>query len=371
MPPSVPLATVAALFLRLGVTAFGGPAVHVAMMEEEVVRRRKWLTSEEFLDLFGAANLIPGPNSTELAIHIGHRVAGWAGLLVAGACFILPAAAITLALAMVYARVGRLPVGVAVLWALKPVVVAVVANALWELSRKAIKTRALGALAALAIVASMAGADELLVLFGCGAVAVAFSRPNATPFFLALPGAVAVKVAATPTAIFLVFAKIGSVLFGSGYVLVAFLRTDLVHRLGWLTEAQLLDAIAAGQVTPGPVFTTATFVGHVVGGVPGALAATAGIFVPAFFFVAISAPLVPRLRKSPAAGRFLDGVNAASLALMAVALFHLARGSVRDVITVGIAVASLIAIVRFKVNTAWLVVGAAVVGAALHGLGVQ
>ncbi|MFL5348415.1 MAG: chromate efflux transporter [Hyalangium sp.] len=386
-----PLAEVALLFLRLGFTAFGGPAAHIAMMEDEVVRRRQWLPREEFIDLLGATNLIPGPNSTELAIHLGHRRAGWPGLLVAGACFILPAALIVGTIAWAYVRFGSLPAAESLLYGVKPVIIAIVLQALWGLGRAAIKTRPLAAVALASVGATIAGVPELAVLFSAG-VAMALGRwarrraraggggsalgaalmlgpPTTWPAL-----ATAAAGAAVPFSLqglFLFFLKVGSVLFGSGYVLLAFLRADLVTRWGWLTEAQLLDAVAVGQVTPGPVFTTATFIGYVLGGVPGAAAATVGIFLPAFFFVAVSGPLVPRLRRSWVAGAFLDGVNVASLALMAVVTWELGRSALVDVWTVGLAVLSAGLLVRYRLNSAWLVLGGGALGLALKAAGLS
>jgi chromate transporter len=305
MPPSraATLRELALLFLRLGTTAFGGPAAHIAMMEDEVVRRRKWLTSEEFLDLLGATNLIPGPNSTEMAIHVGHRRGGWPGLLVASSCFIVPAALIVLAFAWCYMRYRSLPETDAVLYGVKPVIIAIVLQALWGLARSAVKNRLLGVVGAAAVVASFFGVNEIALLFAAGALVAmvrgarrARGRPPA--LLLAAPGVPMGGAAAAAAAsfslgiLFLTFLKIGAVLFGSGYVLLAFLRADLVHRLHWLTEGQLLDAVAVGQVTPGPVFTTATFIGYMLGGLPGAVVATVGIFLPAFVFVAASGPLL-------------------------------------------------------------------------------
>lgn len=333
--------------------AFGGPAAHIAMMEEEVVRRRKWLTHEELLDLLGATNLIPGPNSTELALHIGHVRAGIRGMLVAGACFIVPAALMSGGLAWMYVTYGRLPAAAAFLWGIKPVIVAIVAHALVTMIPKAARTWPLRVLGAACAVAAFVGANELVVLFGAGALAaLALRRP---------PPAL---MAADPTlgAIFLFFAKVGSILFGSGYVLLAFLRADLVDRWHWLTEAQLLDGIAVGQITPGPVFTAATFIGYLLAGPRGAVVATAGIFLPAFFFVGVSGRLVPRLRRSPTAGAFLDGLNVASLALMAVVSVQIARAAIVDVVAAVIALASAIALVRFKVSSVALVFAGAVVG---------
>jgi chromate transporter len=383
-PRSRHLRELALLFLRLGATSFGGPAAHVAMMEDEVVRRRRWLTREELLDLLGAANLVPGPNSTELAIHVGHRRAGFPGLLVAGACFILPAALIVTALGWVYVRFGDLPATEGVLRGVKPVVLAIVLQALLGFGRTALKTRLLGALGIAAVAAAALGVNELVLLAAAGLVALGAraARGGAAaavvlPLPPALPAAVAAALpaagaAAAPFALpqlFLSFLKIGSVLYGSGYVLLAFLRAELVVRLGWLSEAQLLDAVAVGQVTPGPVFTTATFVGYVLGGGAGAAAATLGIFLPAFFFVAVSGPFVPRLRRSPLAGAFLDGVNVASLALMALVTFQLGAGALRDLSGVALFAASALLLFRTRVSSSWLVLGGAAIGAALGWLG--
>ncbi len=360
------------LFLKLGAIGFGGPAAHVALMEDEVVRRRRWLSREEFLDLVGAVNLIPGPNSTELAIHVGHRRAGWPGLVVAGAAFIVPAMAIVWALAWAYVEYGHRPAVAGLLLGVKPVVLAVVVQALWGLGRTALKTRALALLGAVAATANALGVHELAVLFAAGA-AMALARFGSRArgvaagvplpaLALLSPAALATAVPVTTAGLFFTFLKIGSVLFGSGYVLLAFLRSELVARLGWLSEAQLLDAVAVGQVTPGPLFTTATFVGYVAGGHAGALAATLGIFLPAFFFVAISGPLVPRLRRSPVTGAFLDGVNAASLALMAVVTAQLARDAVIDLPTLVVAAFSALLLLRWRVDATWLVLGGALFG---------
>jgi chromate transporter len=345
-----PVSELAKLFTKLGTTAFGGPAAHVAMMHEEVVVRRQWLTREEFLDLVSAANLIPGPNSTELAIHIGHRRAGWPGLFVAGTCFILPAALIVTACAWTYVQYGSLPQAAGLLYGIKPVIIAIVAIALRDLGRSALKDATSVTICAASILLAALGWNELLVLL-LGALAGALPRTAVravAPFGL--------------WPLFWFFAKVGSVLYGSGYVLLAFLRADLVERWHWLTEAQLLDAIAVGQFTPGPVFTTATFIGYLLGGGPGAAVATIGIFAPAFFFVAISGPLVPRIRRSPIAGAALNGVNAASLALMAVVAYSLGRSALIDWPTVLLALASAAVLLRFKVNSAWLVLGGAVIG---------
>ncbi|HXG46931.1 MAG TPA: chromate efflux transporter [Methylomirabilota bacterium] len=375
--PSTPF-EIACLFLKLGLTAFGGPAAHIAMMEDEVVRRRQWLTREEFLDLLGATQLIPEPNSTEMAILVGHRRAGWAGLVVAGVCFILPAALIVTVIAWAYIAFGRLPPAEGLLYGVKPVIIAVVLQALWGLGRSALKTQPLVALGILAAAASFWGGNELVILFGGGLLAVVIGRflspgaaggtapllavGNTVPLAAVAPAAV---VAAAPFGLwplFLFFLKVGSVLFGSGYVLLAFLRADLVDRWQWLTEAQLVDAIAVGQFTPGPVFTTATFIGYLLAGLPGATVATVGIFLPAFVFVALSGPLIPRLRRSPVAGAFLDGVNVASLALMAVVTWQLGRVALIDPLTTVLALLSAVLLFGWRVNSAWLVLSGALAG---------
>ncbi|MBK8693127.1 MAG: chromate efflux transporter [Deltaproteobacteria bacterium] len=375
------LRELALLFLRLGATAFGGPAAHVAMMQDEVVRRRGWLTEERFLDLLGATNLIPGPNSTEMAIHIGWDRRRWAGLVVAGVAFIVPAMLITAALGWAYARYGTVPSARWLLYGVKPVILAVVAQALWGLAPRAARTPRLRALGAAAVVLSAIGGHELAILFGAGVVSLLTARARPAgespgrgfhpmvPLAPLVVGGVASGV--TLPSLFWVFLKTGSVLFGSGYVLLAFLRADLVQRLGWLTEAQLLDAIAIGQVTPGPVFTSATFIGYVLAGPSGALVATAGIFLPAFVFVALSGPLVPRLRGSARAAAFLDGVNVASLALMAVVTAQLGRAALVDLPTVALAILSAVLLLRWKLNSTWLVLGGAAVCWVLHGAGLR
>lgn len=364
------LGEVARLFLKLGCTAFGGPAAHIAIMEREVVRDRGWLTHAEFLDLLGATNLIPGPNSTEMAIHIGHRRAGWPGLIVAGACFILPAMLIVGVIAWAYVKFGALPEAGRLLHGVKPVIVAVIVQALWSLARTAVKTRWLAALGIGAVALNAAGVNELAILFAAGAVRAAPRLTRRTagasllgliPWFSAAAPAVSVAAPFSVGALFWFFVKVGSVLFGSGYVLLAFLRADLVERWHWLSETQLLDAIAVGQITPGPVFTSATFIGYLLGGPSAALAATAGIFLPAFVFVAISGPLIPRLRASPVAGAFLDGLNVASLALMAVVTWQLARVAISDWPTLLLAAAGFL-LLKYRVNSAWLVLGGAVAG---------
>lgn len=369
---------IALLFLKLGTVAFGGPAAHIAMMNEEVVRKRAWLTEQEFLDYLSATNFIPGPNSTEMAIHIGHRRAGWPGLLTAGACFILPAAVVVTAIAWAYVRFGTLPQAEGLLYAVKPVVIAVVIQALWKLGPTAIKSKWLAAVAAIAAALVVIGINELLVLLIGGLLALAVKvklselrRQNAlwAPFVILSQGATATPAigAAGLWPLFLIFAKIGSVLFGSGYVLLAFLRADFVERYHWLTQQQLLDAVAVGQFTPGPVFTTATFIGYVLHGGSGALVATLGIFLPAFLFVAVTAPLLPKLRSSPTAGHILDGINVASLALMGVVTWQLGRSAIVDVPTLLIAITSAVLLLTLRINSAWLVVAAGVFGWLHHG----
>lgn len=376
------------LFLCLGTTAFGGPAAHIAMMEDEVVRRRGWLTHEKFLDLLGATNLIPGPNSTEMAIHIGFLRGGWAGLVVAGVSFIIPAMVIVLAFAWAYVRFQQLPEVTWLLYGVKPVVIAIVLQALWGLGRTAIKTKFLGVLAILAAALNFLGIDELAILLGAGILVGWRQEMNpdrkanlrallimtvlvvgflaAAYFAMRVPTSGMVQFGLLP--LFLFFCKIGSILFGSGYVLLAFLQADLVQNWHWLTATQLLDATAVGQVTPGPVFTTATFIGYILGGFPGALIATAGIFLPAFFFVAISGPLVPRLRKSAIAGAFLDGVVVASLSLMAVVTWRLGRDAVVDLPTALLAIGSAVLLIRFRLNSLWLVLGGALIGLLIYAL---
>lgn len=349
-------------------------------MDEDVVRRRHWLSEQEFLDYLSAVNFIPGPNSTEMAIHIGHRRGGWPGLIVAGTCFIVPAAILVGILAWAYVRWGALPQAAALLYGVKPVVIAVVLQALWKLGRSAVKTKWLAVVAILSVALAAVGVNELLVLVIGGALGLAVCLKDLhrqrTLLWAPLlkPAISAGVVMATVTSvglwpIFLIFAKIGSVLFGSGYVLLAFLRADLVVRYHWLTQQQLLDAVAVGQVTPGPVFTTATFVGYILHGPSGAIAATVGIFLPAFLFVALTAPLLPWLRASRTAGAILDGINVASLALMALVTWQLARAAFVDWFTLLLGLASAATLVRFpRVNSAWLVLGAGVLGMARRGL---
>jgi len=370
-----PLLEVAALFLKLGFTAFGGPAAHIAMYHDEVVVRRKWLTDEQFLDLLGATNLIPGPNSTEMVIHIGYLRAGWAGLIVSGLCFITPAMLIVIALAWLYVEFGTLPQISWLLHGVKPVVIAIIAQALWTLGSKALKNTPLAILGLSVLALYFFKFNEIALLFTGGLLYLLLQnwrRLRATSASLLLPlSGVALPQALASFSLpvlFLTFLKIGSVLYGSGYVLLAFLRNDFVLRLGWITEQQLLDAVAIGQVTPGPLFTAATFIGYLLDGTRGALLATLAIFLPSFIFVAISNPLIPKIRNSPTVASLLDGVNAASLGLMAAVTIQLAVSSLTDFPAILIFGASLFLLLRYKINSTWLIAGGALTGFILSSL---
>jgi chromate transporter len=378
--PASRLGEVARLFLKLGVIGFGGPAAHIALMEDEVVRRRRWLSRDAFLDLLGATYLIPGPNSTEMAIHVGFVRASWPGLVLGGACFILPAMVITLALAAVYVRYGLLPQTGWILYGVKPVIIAIVVQAIWSLARRAVATPLAGAVALAVLLLALRGVNEVALLFAAAlglplirAIAAAGSVRVLAPgslLGLALSG-VGVPVSGPAVTggttllwqLALIFLKVGSILFGSGYVLLAFLRPELVERTRWLTDSQLLDAIAIGQLTPGPVLTTATFIGYLIAGSAGAVVATVAIFLPSFVFVALSGPFIPRLRRSPWTAGFLDGANAASVALMATVTWELGRAAVVDWLTAGLALASAAILLATRLNSAWLVAGGAAVGA--------
>jgi len=348
----------AAVFLRLGVSSFGGPAAHIANMHDEFVKRRRWFSSGEFLDLLGATNMIPGPNSTEMAIHIGYDRAGIAGLLAAGICFITPAALFVGAIAVLYVRFGTVPQFEAMLYGIKPVAIVVILRAILDLGRTAFKSRFLFVLGLGSVVANALGAPELVVLFGAGLISIAWHRSWGFSRSLAL----------VPPQIFLYFFKVGSVLFGSGYLLVALLRADLVEKLALITERQLIDAIAIGQITPGPLFTTATFVGYLLAGPSGAIAATIGIFLPAFVLVAATHRFIRRMRSNPWAQSALDGINVAAVALMVVVTGQLARSAIFDVGSIFIAIAAAILLWRFRVSSAWLVLGAAAAGFVLFGV---
>ncbi len=374
------LTELAAVFLRLGTIAFGGPAAHIAMMDDEVVKHRQWMSREKFLDLIGVTNLLPGPNSTELAIHIGYERAGWRGLLIAGSCFILPAMAIVWLFAALYVHYQTIPQLQWLLYGIKPVIIAIVLQALWKLGQKAAKDIPTMIAGIAAIAAYFAGLNEilLLLLLGVAVMLVKNWRRKSIPtgaFLLPFSGTLAQVGGTTAIAsiswvsLFLSFLKIGFVLYGSGYVLLAFLQRDLVERNQWLTSQQLLDAIAIGQFTPGPVFTTATFVGYLLTGNAGAIAATIGIFLPAFLLVWIVNPWVPKLRRSPWISGFLDGVNAASLGLMAGVTYILGRAALVDGLTIVLAVLSAIAVFRFQINSAWLVLAGGAIGFVFYALG--
>lgn len=377
------LRELAQVFLRLGAIAFGGPAAHIAMMDDEVVKRRQWLSRENLLDLIGVTNLLPGPNSTELAIHIGYERAGWAGLLVAGSCFILPAMILVWLLAIVYVRYQTVPQVEWLLYGIKPVIMAIVLQALWKLGKKAAKDTPTTVAGIMAIAAYFAGFNEILLLMFIGIVVMLIKNwqngDQTTNGLYLLPlsemlaqlglGGATTAVSIGWVSVFWFFLKIGSILYGSGYVLLVFLQRDLVERNHWLTSQQLLDAVAIGQVTPGPVLTTATFVGYLLAGNAGAIAGTLGIFLPAFVLVGIVNPWVRTLRQSPWTGGFLDGVNAASLGLMVGVTYTLGRAAIVDWLTIIVAVFSAIAVFQFKINSAWLVIAGGAIAVILHLLG--
>lgn len=379
------LAEVTFLFLRLGFTAFGGPIAHIAMMREEIVRRRKWVSNERFVDLISIVNLIPGPNSTELAIYLGYLRAGWLGLILAGVCFIGPAMLIVLVLAWLYVRFGSLPQVTWIFYGIKPVVIAIIAQALIGLCRTVLKSVLSVALAVLVLILYLSGVNNLLLLVGCGLI-FALVRwiekggrqrgvmSFALPVFLLQTHSVwqtlttvGIAVSETPISLpvlFLIFLKIGAVLYGSGYTILAFLRPEFVLGLHWLTDRQLLDAVSIGQLTPGPVFTTATFIGYIIAGWQGALLATLAIFLPSFVLVAAIHPLANRLRRSPWTAMILNGINIAALALIAGVLIQLGQSSLIDVVTWGIAVVSLAILLRYRINSIWLIAGGALIGVA-------
>ncbi len=374
------LTEIALAFLKLGTIAFGGPAAHIAMMQDEFVRRRHWISEAEFLDRIAAASLIPGPSSTEVAIFIGQRQRGWAGLLVGGSCFIIPAAILVTVIAAVYVRFGSLPQVAGILYGIKPAVIAIILQALWKLSRTAVKTKFLAVVGFAALVLSAMGIAPLLVLAVAGIVSGSWTLlrtqkrgglaaaviPLFGHFGAPLAAGAAIVAPVSLVRLFLSFLKIGAVVFGSGYVLLAFLRSEFIDHLHWLTEKQLIDAVAVGQFTPGPVFTTATFIGYLVAGIPGAFLSTVAIFLPGFLLVACSGPLIPKLRRSPLAAAVLDGVVVGSLALMAVVAWQLGRAAILDWRTLLILVASAAIIFSFRINSAWIIAGAAIAGWILH-----
>lgn len=375
------LAELALVFLRLGSIAIGGPGGQIAMLRQEVVERRRWMTDEEFLDRVGAANLIPGPSSTEVTIFTGFYRAGLAGLVVAGASYMMPAVAIVAAIAWVYVHYGNLPQVAGLLYGVKPAVIVLVVDAVWKLGRASARTLFLAVLGLAAAGSAVAGAGPLAVIAGAGAVAgfgewgKRTNRGIAAAIVLSCVGAIAIvsqvmgPVAAGEPGgtiglhnVFLYFLRTGSVIYGGGFVLMAFLQKDLVAVLHWVTSKQLLDAIAIGQVTPGPVFTTATFIGYILLGMPGALVATLGIFLPSFLFCALSGPLIPILRKSCVASEFLNGVNVASVALMAVVSWDLARAALVDPLSIGMAAACIFLLALTKVRFGWLLLACGLIG---------
>jgi len=376
---STRLQELASLFLNLGTISFGGPAAHIALIEGEIVRKRQWVSKQQFLDMLGAANLIPGPTSTEMAINVGFVRAGWAGLCVAGASFILPAALITGAFAWAYVRFGSLPQAASVLAGIKPAVIAVIAIAIWRLAKTAVKDVGLAVLGGLSLVAFFLGLNPILILFGGGllgmlarrVVSIRATAPLMIPMTLPWRTASAVGVlAVTGTVvarpsigrIALFFLKVGAVLYGGGYVLLAFLEQGLVQQHAWLTRQQLLDAVAIGQFTPGPVLSTATFIGYILGGVPGAAVATLGIFLPSFFYVALLAPVLFRLRQSAWIAAFLDSVNVCAVALMAGVTFRLGVDALRGWPSWVIGALALAVLLRWKVSPAWVVLGGGTAG---------
>lgn len=390
-PPRSDLGAVCRLAFRLGATAFGGPAAHIAMLRDEVVARRRWMSDAEFLDMLGATNLIPGPNSTEMVMHTGMVRAGWRGLVGAGALFILPAAAITLAVAWAYGEYGTTPAAEWLLYGVKPVVIAVVVQAIWSLGRVALARPATIVVGAVVLALALLGFGELAALLGAGAALAVlgwfrergFGSGAAAmvlaPWWLPHPARLeshwttlmavgAAPVPYDPATLFWTFLRIGATLYGSGYVLLAFLQQDFVERLGWIGQQQLLDAVAVGQFTPGPVSTTATFVGYLAGGWAGAAIATVAIFLPAFALVGFTHRLAPHFRRSAVTAGFLDGVNAAAIALMAAVALALGRAALVDIPTVLLALGAAVLLMRFRVNSAWLIVVGAAAGFLLRGL---
>ncbi|MHB0875479.1 MAG: chromate efflux transporter [Anaerolineae bacterium] len=370
-----PLLEVIRLFLKLGTVSFGGPAGHVALMEQEVVHKRGWLSREHFLDLLAATNLVPGPNATEMAIHIGYVRAGWPGLVAAGVAFILPAFLISLAIAVAYVRFRAMPQANAILYGITPVVVAIIITATYRLGRSAIKSRTTLALFLVSLLAVALGVNEVAILLVMGVAGVVLGMPRASwPFRLAAAACPLVVAtgrqlahsSGTVVDLLLYFLKVGSLIFGSGMVLFAFIQRDVVSGYGWLSQQQLLDAIAVGQMTPGPVLSSATFIGYVVAGVPGAIAATAGVFAPSFVITALIGPWIPRLRRSPLAQSFLRGVTAVVVALMLAVAFVLLRSAITDAFTIGILAVAMVALLRFRIDAMWLVGGGALVGLARY-----
>lgn len=376
----VSYAAIARLFLRMSLLAFGGPVAHIAMGEDEIVVRRKWLTREHYLDLIAATNLIPGPNSTEVMIHVGYVLRGIPGAILSGACFIIPAFLITLALSVAYVATGAIPAVQTLFWGIQPVIVAIILSAGWRLIPSALRDRILWALFGLsAVVIAVTDIPEVIVMLAAGLVYGVIRTGTPTSGFTAIMVLAPLMQTAVEAArasagdLFFYFLRIGAVLFGSGYVLISYIENDLVNRFGWLTSQQLLDAVALGQFTPGPVSTTSGAVGYIVAGFPGAVLATLGVFLPSFVFVVLSAPLIPRMRRSRFLSAFLTGINAAVIAAILVTVLRLADAAIQPVtgadgfdITSGIAVlmsvAAFLAIIRFRINATWLILTGALLG---------
>jgi chromate transporter len=368
------LKEVSLLFLRLGATAFGGAAAYIAIMQRETVRKRGWLDDQKFLDMLGISNLIPGPTATEMALYIGLERAGWLGYLFSGLLFIIPGMLATIAVAWAYVKYASLPAVGWILYGVKPVIIAIVIQALWDLGKKGVKGWLTGTVGAAAIAAYLLGVNAIAILFAGAAVVLLFQNgkrfwPQALSIFvlspllpLKMPELSADKVPFKQTTLFLTFLKIGALIYGGGYVLFAFVNSEFVARLGWLTHQQLLDAIAVGQITPGPVFSSATFVGYLMGGWHSALLATLAIFLPAFFFVALASRILPSLRKSWWAGALLDGVNISALGLMAAVTWQLGLSAIIDWFTIALMVLTLVLILRVKINSTWLILGGAMLG---------
>lgn len=359
------LKNISLLFFKLGSISFGGPAAHIAMMEDEVVKKRKWMDHQHFLDLVGATNLIPGPNSTEMTMHCGQERAGWKGLIVAGFSFIFPAVLITMLIAWAYQKYGQLPAVAPFIRGIQPAVIAIIISALISLGKKALKNQTLIILGILTLVASLLGINEILAMFACGFAGViiySLKKTNAKTFSFNPLLMIPLMGTVGNLKIFWAFLKVGALLYGSGYVLFAFLDAELVSR-GWISSQQLIDAVAVGQLTPGPILSTATFIGWQMNGFWGALAATAGVFIPSFLFVALLNPLIPKLRRSPALSAFLDAVNVAAVAVIAAVAVEMAKNSITDWRAVLIAALSLLMVFVFKkLNSAFLVMGSAVLG---------
>ncbi|MBZ0280839.1 MAG: chromate efflux transporter [Anaerolineae bacterium] len=376
-PLEVSYAELARVFLRLSLTAFGGPVAHIALAEDELVTRRNWLTREHYLDLVAATNLIPGPNSTEVMIHVGYVMRGIPGAIVTGFCFITPAFLLTLALAVLYVSTGAIPQVEAILWGIKPVMVAIIAQAGYRLAQTALKTTTLWVLffASVALIV-LTPLPEVIVMLGAGVAYGVYKSgvKQASSIGILFPLFNVVQQTSSPIAaplwdIFFYFLKIGSVLFGSGYVLITYIQQDIVNTFGWLTTQQLLDAVAIGQLTPGPVSTTTAVVGYIIAGFPGAIVATLGIFLPSFVLVILTAPLIPRMRKSTFLGAFLAGVNAGVIAAILVTLLDLANaalrvlgGTVWSPLAIGLAMAALVLLIRYKINATWLIAGGGLIG---------